>query len=220
MSRASACPRGSGGIGLGKPLLRVGQVEGLLPGLELQRRLFAHATGDGPIAQERLGVDRLQRRGADCRIGPRADRGPRPGRLGPILGVGFQQPRLVLVECADQAVLRPMHFSQSAGRGAKLGWGKPKALPMPRCHASASVSHVRWQSRLASGGSNSEPLAAQSGGLQAASFHTVSGSTASPTRFSAITPSSAACTAGGQVVNSSRNSTHWPCWQSCATWAA
>src|SRR5690606_25729681 len=64
--------------------------------------------------------------------------------------------------------------------------------------------------RFASGADSSQPSAARPGGLAAATIRTPGGSTRSPTVRSSTTRSMAACTAGGAVVSSSRNSSPDP----------
>ena len=82
--------------------------------------------------------------------------------------------------------------------------GSPSAMPR------GEVSQVRWHSRLASGADKSQPSAACSGGFAAATTATSSGKVRSPTVRSRTTRSSAAWTAGGAVVSSSRKSTPVP----------
>ena len=98
--------------------------------------------------------------------------------------------------------------SHPGGSVGRCGAGQP---PMrPRAKPAASAVQVRWQNRLASGAAKSQPSAACSGGLAAATMRTSSGRVRSPTVRSSTTRSRAAWTAGGAVVSSSRKSSPDP----------
>ena len=69
----------------------------------------------------------------------------------------------------------------------------------------ADVPGHKFAYALFDGGEISQPSAARSGGLAPATTRTPTGRVRSPTVRSSASASIAACTAGGQVVNSSRN---------------
>ena len=104
-------------------------------------------------------------------------------------------------------VTRALTASTLAGSGviAREAGGVDQPTVMPSNHSSTLGWNVTWQKRFASGGLNSQPSAARSGGFAPATTRTPSGRTRSPTTRSNATASIAACTAGVVVVNSSNS---------------
>ncbi len=88
---------------------------------------------------------------------------------------------------------------------AREAGGAPHPVAIPSNHSSTDGVNSTWQNRFANGASNSYPPAAQSGGFAPAITRVPFGNCTSPTVRSSATANIAACTAGGLVVNSSRN---------------
>ena len=137
----------------------------------------------------------------------RGDGQPRPAAAALVGGAQASPGRT-----CRKAATRPRDKISSAchpsGSTGTTGADQPPASPSAT--ARGSVCHARWQSRLASGADRSQPSAACSGGLAAATTATSSGSVRSPTARSSTTRSRAAWTAGGAVDSSSRNSSPRP----------
>ena len=106
--------------------------------------------------------------------------------------------------------LRTIGTARSHPCGSAGGAGVGQPAEKPSATVRASTGQSRWQKRFARGGESSHPSAACSAGLAAATTDTWSGRRRSPTVRSRTTRSSAACTAGGAVETSSKNTTPSP----------